>query len=95
MKNYYVILTGGKNNAGDHLIKYRAKLLFKWLRSDREIIDLDGWKPFSKEELLMINNLYIVKISLNVNEIMTKFLNTYHCIWLCVPRSAQSRDKNQ
>jgi len=29
IKDYYVILTGGKNNAGDHLIKYRDKQFFK------------------------------------------------------------------
>lgn len=46
MKDYYVILTGSKNNAGDFLIKYRAKKLFAALRSDREIVDLDAWKPF-------------------------------------------------
>ena len=33
MKNdYYVIITGGKNNAGDFLIKKRAKSLLKQLK---------------------------------------------------------------
>lgn len=52
----YVILTGSKNNAGDFLIKYRAKRLFSWLRPDRQIIDLDGWKPFDSESLATVNN---------------------------------------
>jgi hypothetical protein len=55
-KPYYVILTGSKNNAGDYLIKYRAKKLFTAVRPDREIIDLDGWKPFDKDSLALINN---------------------------------------
>ena len=56
MKNQYVILTGGKNNAGDHLIKYRAKRLFSWLKPDTEILDLDGWKKLSNNDLDEINN---------------------------------------
>lgn len=52
----YVILTGSKNNAGDFLIKYRAKQLFKELRPDREIIDVDRWKPFSNETLEKVNS---------------------------------------
>lgn len=55
-KNQYVILTGGKNNAGDYLIKYRAKALFKELRPNRDIIDYDAWKPFTKEQLDEVNN---------------------------------------
>ena len=35
----YVVLTGSKNNAGDYLIKYRAKELLKHIRPDRNIID--------------------------------------------------------
>lgn len=54
-KPYYVILTGSKNNAGDFLIKYRAKELFQELRPDREIIDIDGWKPFDDEVLNLVN----------------------------------------
>ena len=42
MKDQYVILTGSKNNAGDYLIKYRAKQLFANLRPDRKIIDING-----------------------------------------------------
>jgi len=52
---YYVILTGSKNNAGDFLIKYRAKQLFKELRSDREIIDFNAWEEFDKEKLDIVN----------------------------------------
>jgi hypothetical protein len=55
-KPYYVILTGSKNNAGDYLIKYRAKRLFTVLREDRDIVDVDGWKPFDKETLELVNN---------------------------------------
>ncbi|MEA2019080.1 MAG: polysaccharide pyruvyl transferase family protein [Campylobacterota bacterium] len=56
MKDQYVILTGSKNNAGDFLIKYRAKQLFSELRQDRNIIDVDRWKPFSDETLENVNN---------------------------------------
>ena len=55
MKNQYVILTGSKNNAGDFLIKYRAKELFKALRPDREIIDLNGWEKFDTKTLQVVN----------------------------------------
>jgi hypothetical protein len=55
MKNQYVILTGSKNNAGDFLIKYRAKQLFKELRADREIIDFNGWEAFDEEKLRTVN----------------------------------------
>lgn len=55
MKDQYVILTGSKNNAGDFLIKYRAKQLFKKLRADREIIDFNGWEKFDEEKLKIVN----------------------------------------
>lgn len=55
MKDQYVILTGSKNNAGDFLIKYRAKLLLSKLKPNRTIVDMDGWKPFSSEQLEEIN----------------------------------------
>lgn len=55
MNERYVILTGGKNNAGDFLIKHRAKSLFASLRPNREIIDYDGWKPIDDEQLKTIN----------------------------------------
>lgn len=43
MNDYYVILTGSKNNAGNFLIKHRAKKLFTALRNDRKLVDLDAW----------------------------------------------------
>jgi Polysaccharide pyruvyl transferase len=51
----YVILTGGKNNAGDFLIKSKAKRLFASVRPDRTIVDYDGWKPLTSEQLEVIN----------------------------------------
>ena len=55
-KNYYVTLTGGKNNAGDFLIKYRAFKLFEKFRPDREIIDYNEWEPIDDKKLDIINN---------------------------------------
>ncbi|MBA6291505.1 polysaccharide pyruvyl transferase family protein [Colwellia sp. MB3u-70] len=55
-KPYYVILTGSKNNAGDYLIKFRAKQLFAIERSDRDIIDINGWERFDNETLKLVNN---------------------------------------
>ena len=55
MKDYYVILTGGKNNAGDHLIKERAKKLLHWQRPDRNVVDYDGWVTLSDDQLKMVN----------------------------------------
>jgi len=55
MKNQYVILTGSKNNAGDFLIKYRAKELFSNIRPDRTILDLNAWEPFDKNTLNEVN----------------------------------------
>lgn len=55
-KDQYVILTGGKNNAGDFLIKYKAKKLFAEFRPDREIVDWDGWKPLTREQLDIVND---------------------------------------
>ncbi|MDB4453442.1 polysaccharide pyruvyl transferase family protein [Pseudomonadales bacterium] len=54
-KDYYVTLTGGKNNAGDFLIKHCAGELFRTFRSDRQVIDFDGWKPFTAKELDIVN----------------------------------------
>jgi hypothetical protein len=53
---YYVLLTGGKNNAGDFLIKYRAKDLFSEIREDRDIIDVDAWRDRDHELLEIYNN---------------------------------------
>lgn len=55
MKDQYVILTGSKNNAGDYLIKFRAKQLFAKLRPDREIIDINGWETLTPANLDVIN----------------------------------------
>ncbi len=55
MKDQYVILTGSKNNAGDYLIKYRAKQLFNNVRPDRKIIDINGWEQLNAEKLVIIN----------------------------------------
>jgi polysaccharide pyruvyl transferase len=52
---YYVMLTGGKNNAGDFLIKNRARKLMSSVRPDRNLEDLDGWKELSRENLDRIN----------------------------------------
>src|SRR5690349_2644592 len=54
-KPYYVMLTGGKNNAGDFLIKYRAFELMKRLRPDRDIVDVDAWRD-RDDSLLEIFN---------------------------------------
>lgn len=55
-KPYYIILTGSKNNAGDFLIKYRAKEIFKNERPDREIIDINGWEKFTPDILELVNS---------------------------------------
>jgi len=56
MGNHYVILTGSKNNAGDFLIKYRAKQLFKHIRPDREVIDYNAWEYLDDEKLKIVND---------------------------------------
>ena len=57
MKNeYYVIITGGKNNAGDFLIKKRAKSLLKHLRPDRQIIEYNSWDNFDEKKIQVIND---------------------------------------
>jgi Polysaccharide pyruvyl transferase len=52
---YYVTLTGSRTNAGDFLIRHRAHALLRWLRPDREIVDIDGWKPLSEPDLRTVN----------------------------------------
>jgi len=54
--NKYVLLTGSINNAGDYLIKYRAKNLLSQLRPDRDLVDMDRWKPLTEEQLETINS---------------------------------------
>jgi hypothetical protein len=51
----YVLLTGGKNNAGDFLIKHRAMKLLSRHRPDRSLLDLNGWEPFSAATLERVN----------------------------------------
>lgn len=55
MKPYYVLLTGSINNAGDFLIKHRAKQLLEYLRPDRAILDFDRWKPLDQDQIVAIN----------------------------------------
>lgn len=55
MKDYYVILTGSKNNAGDFLIKHRAIQLLNKLRPDKGIIDLNAWELFDSDKLDIVN----------------------------------------
>lgn len=55
MSDYYVLLTGAKNNAGDYLIKERAISLLRRHRPDRELVDLDGWRPISDADLEVVN----------------------------------------
>jgi len=50
-----VILTGSKNNAGDYLIKYRAKQLFQSIRPDRAIVDFNAWETLDEAKLEKIN----------------------------------------
>ncbi len=52
---YYVLLTGGKNNAGDFLIKHRAKKLLAELRPDRELKDFNAWEALDAEKLDIVN----------------------------------------
>lgn len=52
----YVLLTGSKNNAGDYLIKHRAKALLNHLRPDRAIVDFNAWIPLTAEQLTEINS---------------------------------------
>jgi hypothetical protein len=53
--NQFVLLTGSKNNAGDFLIKHRAKALFEAFRGDRALVDLDAWVPFDGARLKEVN----------------------------------------
>lgn len=56
MNDCFVILTGSKNNAGDFLIKHRAKELFKSIRPDRKIIDFNAWESLDSQKLSIVNN---------------------------------------
>lgn len=56
MSDTYVLLTGSKNNAGDYLIKWRAKEILGRLRPDRALLDFDAWKPLSDSQLDEVNS---------------------------------------
>jgi hypothetical protein len=55
MKPYYILLTGSKNNAGDFLIKHRAKALFAQERPDRDVVDFNAWEPLDQQKLEQVN----------------------------------------
>ncbi|MGH8370059.1 MAG: polysaccharide pyruvyl transferase family protein, partial [Gammaproteobacteria bacterium] len=55
MTDNYVLLTGGKSNAGDFLIKKRAIALLGALRPDRQLIDVNAWEPVDDTRLEIIN----------------------------------------
>lgn len=54
-KDFYVVLTGSKNNAGDFLIKHQAKRLLNYYRPDRKIIDFNAWEQLDTKKLDLIN----------------------------------------
>lgn len=54
--NHYVMLTGGRNNSGDYLIKHKAKELLSSHRPDRELVDLNGWESIDTKRLNLINS---------------------------------------
>ena len=54
--NQYVILTGSKNNAGDFLIKDRAKELFSLLAPSINLVDFNAWEILDKKKLEVVNN---------------------------------------
>jgi hypothetical protein len=54
-RNYYVVLTGSKSNAGDFLIKHRGISLLRRLRPDRTIVDYNAWEPFDGPKLDVVN----------------------------------------
>ena len=55
-KNYYTVITGAKDNAGDFLIKTRATQLLTKLRPDRELVHFDYWDSLVDEKLSVVNN---------------------------------------
>lgn len=55
MTDYYVILTGSKNNAGDFLIQRRACSLLADLRPDREVISFNAWDLWDEKRLGVVN----------------------------------------
>ena len=75
-KDYYVTLTGGKNNAGDFLIKYRAFNLFKEL-----LFPILLYKPPIKELLFFISSNIcpnsFISLSYQLNLLYPLILNHY------------------
>lgn len=51
----YIVLTGSKSNAGDFLIKHRAKKLLAAFRPDRAIVDFNAWEPLDADRLKQVN----------------------------------------
>ncbi len=62
-KPYYVLLTGGKNNAGDFLIKKRAISLLSQYRQDRGIVDFDGYQALDENKLSIMNGARAVLLT--------------------------------
>lgn len=60
--SYVVTLTGGKNNAGDFLIKLKAHALLKFMRPDLEIVDINGWEV-GENDLGVINGASILLLT--------------------------------
>jgi hypothetical protein len=56
MKKYYVLLTGGKNNAGDFLIKHRAQLLLNTRLNNIDLIEFNAWEDLNNDKLDVINS---------------------------------------
>ena len=54
--NYYTVITGAKDNAGDFLIKKRATQLLSKLRPDRDIVHFNSWDLLENEKLIIVNN---------------------------------------
>src|SRR5690606_28549227 len=63
LSKYYVLLTGAKNNAGDFLIRERAIALLRRLRPDRELVNLDGWRPITDEQLELVNGAEALRLT--------------------------------
>ncbi|MGH8631592.1 MAG: polysaccharide pyruvyl transferase family protein, partial [Burkholderiales bacterium] len=54
-RDYYVVLTGSKSNAGDFLIKHRGIGLLRRLRRDRKVVDYNAWEPLDEPKLDVVN----------------------------------------
>lgn len=55
MENKYILMTGSINNAGDFLIKHRARQLLSMIRPDRVLEDYDRRSPIDNSLLEKIN----------------------------------------